>query len=146
MLHTFYLNRAEHRLLGAFPPVSWRSAFLLTSWIFSETGDERLLTYFKESFWLNYQAQNSNDISVLLQELHFLLSFNPIACLTLYILSKIRGNDMVTIEYWDRHHYGHPLCVSYLVWVDEIFLTDGPVIFSSSQLQNIPDISPSSHD
>lgn len=45
----------------------------------------------------------------------FLLSFNLISCVTLYILSKICGNDKVTIEYWDRHHYGYPLCISHLV-------------------------------
>lgn len=41
----------------------------------------------------------------------------------------------------------HPnQCLSYLIWVDEILLTDGTVIFSSGQLQDIPYISTSSHN
>lgn len=40
----------------------------------------------------------------------------------------------------------HINVISYLVRVDEIFLADGAIIFSSSQLQNIPDIGTSTHD
>lgn len=42
-----------------------------------------------------------------------------------------------------RHHSSY--LVSYLVWINEIFFGDRTVIFSSSQLQNIPDVGTSSH-
>lgn len=34
---------------------------------------------------------------------------------------------------------------SHLIWVDEIFLTDGTIVIRSAKLQNIPNISPGGH-
>lgn len=56
--------------------------------------------------------------------------------------NRYLGRERWRIWAGNQYWYFFP----YLIRIDKILLTDGTVIFSSSQLQNIPDISPSSHD